>query len=243
MSITRIRAFSIHTLISACVATILFLAFWFIWYPYPLAIAVGGHDIFLLLLGVDMVVGPLLTLIVFKPGKRSLKFDLTVIALLQGCALLYGVSTLLAGRPVYIAALGHRFDLIQASDVNTDKLPHGKLSLPWMGPVVTGTRAPEEKKEREALMFGGDDLSNLPLFHADISAMRGELLSRSEAIPRLKQLNDGKSDEIDRWLKDHGYAANTAVFQGLKARNFDMTVMLDARDAHVIGIAPFRPWP
>ena len=63
-----------------------------------------------------------MTFIVFKSGKKSLKFDLAVIVIIQIAALVYGVVTLLAGRPVYVAALGHRFDLIQASEVRDEQL-------------------------------------------------------------------------------------------------------------------------
>ena len=44
----------------------------------------------LLMIGVDVVIGPLLTLIVFDPKKKHLKFDLVVIAALQLAALAYG---------------------------------------------------------------------------------------------------------------------------------------------------------
>jgi hypothetical protein len=242
MMMSRSRAFVFHLSISAIVGLALFFAFWFIWYPYPLAIAVGGHEIFMMLLGVDVVVGPLLTLFVFKSGKRTLKFDLAVIAVLQLSALAYGVGTLLAGRPVYIAALGHRFDLIQASDFTAEALATQNVSLPWLGPVWTGTRAPESAKERESLMFGGDDLGNLPQYYAPMSSMRDELLKRAQAISKLKELNPGNSEEIDRWLAEHGRNEDSVRFQGLRARNLDMTVMLDAKDASIIGIAPFIPW-
>jgi hypothetical protein len=111
----RIRAAAIHLLVSVSIAASLFFAFWFVWYPYPLFHAVGGLDIFLILLAVDVTLGPLLTFVVFDTNKRTLKFDLSVIALFQLAALLYGVYTLYIGRPVYAAALGHRFDLVQAT--------------------------------------------------------------------------------------------------------------------------------
>ena len=57
----------------------LLAVFWFVWYPAPLFKVVGGFEIFLMLLGIDVVLGSRLTLIVFKQGKKSLKFDLAVI--------------------------------------------------------------------------------------------------------------------------------------------------------------------
>jgi hypothetical protein len=62
----------------------------FVWYPPPYFEVDGGWRILRILAGVDVVVGPLLTLILFKPGKPGLKFDMTCIALMQIGALVYG---------------------------------------------------------------------------------------------------------------------------------------------------------
>jgi hypothetical protein len=54
-----------------------------VWYPQHYFAAMGGTTLILLLIGVDVVIGPLITLIVFDPKKKSLRFDLAVIAVLQ----------------------------------------------------------------------------------------------------------------------------------------------------------------
>lgn len=240
---TRIRAASIHLLLSTLIGGTLLCLFWFVWYPTPLFLAVGGHQIFVMLLAIDVVLGPLLTLIIFKTGKKHLKLDLAIIAFVQAAALAYGVQTLLAGRPVYIAALGHRFDVIQANEVEKSDLEKSKRNLPWFGPVWTGTESPKDQKERENLMFGGADLGSLPQYHVPLGQMRDELLSRSERIVKLKSYNLGLEADIDRWLNERGHSADTVRYQGLKARSRDMAVIIDARDASVVGIAPFKPWP
>jgi len=53
-----------------------------VWYPPPLFQLLGGFELLLLIVAVDIALGPLLTLVVFKSGKKRLKFDLSVIALL-----------------------------------------------------------------------------------------------------------------------------------------------------------------
>ena len=73
---SRFRAAAVHIAICTIVGAILLGLFWFVWYPQPLFRAVGGQDIFLMLLAIDMVLGPMLTLVVFKSGKKSLKSDL-----------------------------------------------------------------------------------------------------------------------------------------------------------------------
>lgn len=196
-----------------------------------------------MLLVIDIVLGPALTLIVYKPQKRSLKFDVATIVVLQLCALAYGVHTLFAGRPVYIAALGHRFDLVQASDVDRESiLKSADLALPLFGPRLVGTRTPDDKKVRETIMFGGTELSALPQYHDQIENMRDELLRRAQPISRLTEHNLGEQAAIDRWIESRGMRPDQLVFQGLRARSRDMTVVLDAKTAKVVGIAPFKPW-
>jgi hypothetical protein len=240
---TRIRAASIHLGLSAAIALILLGSFIFIWYPSPLFSAVGGDDVFFILLGVDITLGPLLTLVVFDQKKKSLRFDLSIIATAQFAALAYGVFTLLSGRPVYIAGLGHRFDLVQANEVNLGSLRQSGKHLPWSGPIIVGTKAPEDKHEREVIMFGGDDLGQRPSHHTDIVFMSAELLSRAKSVAELKKLNPGEEGLIDRWLAKRGVTADEVIYQGLKARAKDMAVIMDAKTAKVIGIAPFKPWP
>ena len=242
---TRIRAAAIHLSVCALVAAILLALFWFVWYPSPLFKAVGGQEIFLMLLGIDVVLGPLLTLVVFKSGKKSLKFDLAVIAALQVAALTYGVFTLLSGRPVYIAALGHRFDLIQASEIGDEQLAPAATSLPVWGPLWVGVKQPTNSEEREKMMMAGlagVDLGHYPQHHAPLETMRDEILKNAKPIAELRKNNAARDADITAWLKDHDQTDSSVVFQGLKARAEDMAVIMDAKTAKVIGIAPFRPW-
>ena len=88
----RLQAFLTHLAISGLVATIAMMVVFFVWYPAPLHTAVGVTKIFLMLLAIDIIIGPVITFIIFKPNKPSLKFDLTVIALLQLTALGYGIN-------------------------------------------------------------------------------------------------------------------------------------------------------
>ena len=75
----RIKAFLVHGLVSIIIALLSMGLVYFIWYPAPLAVATGVMHIFLLMLCIDVVIGPLLTLLVYKTGKKTLKLDLTII--------------------------------------------------------------------------------------------------------------------------------------------------------------------
>jgi uncharacterized membrane protein len=242
----RFVAACLHFGICVSIALVLLGLFWIVWYPSPLFLAIGGHEMFLILVAVDIVVGPLLTLIVYRPAKPSLRFDLCVIAGIQVIALVYGIATLLQGRPVYIAALGHRFDAIQASEIDDSELSKSIKTLPWFGPEWVGTKRPADSVERERLQFASDgmiDRGHFPQHHQPLENMRDEILKNAQPISDLKKENPGDEAAIDRWLEKRGVKTEEVIYQGLKARAQDMAVIMDAKTAKVIGIAPFKPWP
>src|SRR5258708_12806906 len=109
----RVRAGLIHLALSAAIAALVFLPIYFYWYPDVLFESAGGRDLFMLIVGVDVTVGPLITFVIFVPGKRGLMFDLVVIAIMQSAALAYGVYVLFESRPAYIVFVKDRYELIR----------------------------------------------------------------------------------------------------------------------------------
>ena len=241
---SRFRASGFHFVISLLVGLVLLALSWFMWYPAPMLMAIGGHEIFLLVVGIDVVLGPLLTLVVFKSGKKTLKFDLAVIALLQIAALVYGVSTLLEARPAYVAALGDKFQVIQATEVTDANLAKAKTSLPWWGPRWVGTKAPTGRYDIDAVndvTAVGGGRGHFPQIHVPYDSMAKELIQRAQPIAALKKINSAQAAEIDAWLAKHGYTEQTAKFQPIMISASEFVVMIDAKTAAVIGIAPFKP--
>lgn len=241
---SRFYASGIHFFISLVVGLILLALCWFVWYPAPMLMAIGGHEIFLLVVGIDVILGPLLTLIAFKSGKKGMKFDLIVIALLQIGAMSYGVATLLEGRPAYVVALGNKFQVIQASEITDANLAKGKAEMPWWGPIWVGTKAPTEKRDIsvvKAMSAVGGGRGHLPKLHVPYSSMAVEILKNASSIEQLKKNNAAKVSEIDVWLSQHGYNEKTAKYQTIKISNSDFVVVIDGTTAAIIGIAPFQP--
>ena len=108
---SRIKAFTTHLFISLLIALAVIGVVFYLWHPTPLHTAVGVTQIFLILLAVDVIFGPLLTLLVYKTGKKTLIIDLTVIALLQFSALCYGLWTVAEGRPAWLVFAKDRLTL------------------------------------------------------------------------------------------------------------------------------------
>src|SRR5215471_7202946 len=120
--LNRWKASIIHLGISAAIGAAVVTLMLFGWYPRPYFTAMGGDTLILLLIGVDVVIGPLITLIIFDPKKKGLKFDLSVIAALQLAALAYGCSVMFTARPVYNVFVVDRFETVAANQVDEASL-------------------------------------------------------------------------------------------------------------------------
>ncbi|WP_420592230.1 hypothetical protein [Bacterioplanoides sp.] len=102
--LNRYQAFGIHFLASLVVFAILTALIFFYWFPGILRVAdPSWQQILIVIAGVDLVLGPALTLIVFNPEKKSLKMDLSIIAALQIAALAYGSYTVHNTRPLALS--------------------------------------------------------------------------------------------------------------------------------------------
>ena len=80
-NLNRWQAAGSHLALSALIGAIVLAAMIFVWYPPPYFEAAGGNDLVLLMVGIDVALGPLLTLAVFNPGKGmgKLRLDLAII--------------------------------------------------------------------------------------------------------------------------------------------------------------------
>ena len=97
--VTRKQAVLTHLTVSAGIFAILSYLILFHWFPDFYFYLDGGNRAMVTIFVVDVVLGPGLTLLVFKPGKKSLKFDMAVILLLQLSALSWGVNSVYQARP------------------------------------------------------------------------------------------------------------------------------------------------
>jgi len=139
--VTRLKAFSAHLGISLIIFLIMLYVIVMEWYPPPLFSLDGGWQGIRLIAAVDIILGPCLTLIVFKPGKPGLKFDLAVIACIQTAALIYGAWVVQNERPYAAVFVEDRFY------------------------TITGTQLIEANMEKEDLMRFGPDLPVLIYSH------------------------------------------------------------------------------
>jgi hypothetical protein len=119
---SRYQAFAFHMAISLVIFFILLVCITQYWYPGILFDTGNGWKAIGIIIGIDLILGPLLTLIVFNHNKSSLKFDLWVIALVQTAALVYGTWTVHQTRPIALAFINSSFLTIFAHSTLSDDL-------------------------------------------------------------------------------------------------------------------------
>ena len=246
-TMSRYQAAAIHLGISAAIAALVFLPIYFLWYPGDLFSQAGGRDLFVLVVGVDVTVGPLVTLIIFVQGKKGLLFDLWVIGICQTAFLLYGVFTLAESRPVFIAFVKDRFELVRANQIPDSVLADARLDryrdLPWGGPRVVGVHFPDDPDEKFKIMisgFGGVDIQAYPQYHVPYDTVRKDVVQHASPIANLARFNKGL--DVGAIARRFARPEAEVRFLPLRAGSRDLTVLLDAKNADILRVAALKPW-
>jgi len=246
---SRWKAAAIHLSISALIGLASAALIFGVWYPPPYSHASGADELVLLLLGVDVVLGPLLTLIVFKAGKKTLRFDLSVIAILQACAFLYGTSVVIRARPAFIVGTIDRFVLVSANDLDAEDLSEGKKpefrSISWTGPLLVGIEMPGGAVEQRDLMFNGaagKDVEKFPKYYVDYASAAPEMLRRAHSLDELRKKRPEATSLIDSWLAGNKKTAADVVWLPLTAPHADLTMLLDPHNGSVLDALRIDPW-
>ncbi|WP_034594641.1 TfpX/TfpZ family type IV pilin accessory protein [Acinetobacter sp. NIPH 298] len=240
----RTKFFIGHLSISLLIAlTVVGLVF-FIWYPTPLAQAVGVTDIFLMLLMIDVIVGPVLGWVVYKEGKKTLKMDLSIIILLQLSALFYGIYSIGQGRPVWMVYSVDRFEVVRNNEIINENIQKAQLEYQqpsWLKPQFVAMQLSKNRQQRNDEMFtevfSGVSLAQRPERYVPMIEVKNQIRQRAQDLKLLKQFNDPQS--VQKILAKYPQAD---AFVPLKAAAVDMTVLIKKETAEVVKIVDLRPW-
>jgi hypothetical protein len=246
--VSRWKASAVHLGLSMLIAVLVLAVIRLVWYPGALFAGAGGLKLFFLIAGVDVVIGPVLTLIVFVPGKKGLKFDLVVIALAQVIALSYGTSVLFESRPVWIVFVKDRFELVRANEVMAQDFPKAKPPfdhLPLGGPRVVGARLPKDPGEQFQLAMSaaaGRDVQTYPQYLVPYRDVQKDAAARAKPLPELRALNPGEERRIDALPGRLGLPESRLGFLPMRAGKSDLTVLVDRNDGDFLGELDLKPW-
>ncbi|WP_444919703.1 TfpX/TfpZ family type IV pilin accessory protein [Microbulbifer sp. CnH-101-G] len=243
----RFKAFSLHLLLSSLVALVSLILVFYIWYPGPLSVAMGVTEIFLLMLAVDVVLGPLLTLIVYKAGKKTLKIDLAVIGVLQIAALLYGLNTVAEGRPVWLVFSADRFDAVREMDLDTrypEKVANEYSHISLWGPRWVAVERPKDQQQLSDItveaVFSGLDLQHRPYLYQPLNNSSKQIQKKAHSLFELKKFNSAEEVELalKQWPQANAWLPLWANVKPVVV----LVHLYDSGEVSVIAVVDLNPW-
>ena len=243
---SRLRASGIHLGISLVVAGLMAGLVFGLWYPYPYREISGGRELFMLVMAVDVVMGPLITLMIFNPSKprRELRLDLALVGVLQLAALAYGLSTVYAARPVHLVFEYQRIAVVHAADVDPAALAQASpalQTLPLTGPTLLSLRPfkdGDEQYDSTMVAMGGIPQAAQPALWQPWDAARVDILKESRPMAELKQRFAAQGALIDSAIVASARPADGLRYLPLLARKAGWTVLIDGQTAVPVGFLP-----
>jgi len=249
LEVSKPRAFFGHLGLSALVVAIVILFVFFVWYPSPFFEATGTASVLKVLIGVDLVVGPLLTAIVFKRGKPYLKLDHSVIAAIQLAALIYGVSVLYEERPYYMVFAVDRFHVLADKDaVIADPADLSWIDKPAIGPAAIVANLPtsleaQQRLLEETLFEGKPDIERRPEFWAPYDEFTDMIAARTADLSKIRRGAPEMTDRLDALVLRSGKPESELGFLPVAAKKGNVSAIIDRTDSTIVGVLDIDPWP
>ena len=243
---SRARASAVHFVFSAILAVACAALVYLLWYPAPLGSMSGVSDLFLLVLAVDVVLGPLVTLVVFNTRKprAELVRDLALVVLLQLGALGYGMWAVFAGRPVHGVFEYDRIRVVHANEIPEEfmgRIPPGVDAFPVTGPTLLALRPFKDNSEQTSATIAalyGTHLSARPELWADYEKARPEILKAAKPVAALMAAQPAFAAPLQKALVDHHSSIDNTVYLPLASRAGFGTALLDATTAQPVAFLP-----
>lgn len=247
---TRRKAAAIHLGLSFLIVGSIAALIYFLWFPYGLIRVAGMDQLILTMLLVDIVAGPVLTLIVFKAHDlKQTRRDLAVIGLLQAAFMGYALHTAWASRPVFLVWSVDQMYLMYAIDLESENLAKGKYestrTLSWTGPRLYAVNLPKGDAVRAKiftdLIEQQTSLERLPQYYDDYALQTDKLLRA--AVP-------AREDSLPVWMPktglreaiaETGRPADSLRLVPLKSSRAASMMLVDANTGEPVMTVPPPP--
>ena len=241
--VERFKAFGIHFALSASVIAVFLCLVFFVWYPTPYDQIYSSWDVIKIVAGVDVVMGPLLTLVVFNSQKKTteLKRDLSIIVVLQLVALGWGVNVTYSARPAFLVFSNGTFYSFSKSDVDVSKLMHKKLEPAiFESPVMVYLKPPKDVQEsREILMEVVDGVAPELIYRTSRYLPASEHMQRifrfSLDINKISK-NEKSLKFINNFVEEHGGKLSDYAFYRLRGGKVYITMVLNKNTGDIAGL-------
>jgi hypothetical protein len=244
----RLKAFSLHLLSSATALTLILGSLYFGWYRWP-----GWHltdvtTVVLVMVCVDVVLGPTLTFIIAnqKKSRRELTRDIGIIVVVQLCALIYGSVSLWNGRPLYYAFSESVLQLVQAYDIDAKDAETGRQENPALAPhwyslprwiwAPLPQNAEESRKIVESAVTGGDDVISMPKYFKPWEDGLPSLRSQLKKVDDVPYFAKSQKKKLKERIKAAGFPDDQLNTMPLTGRGHPLLAVFDPVTLKITGL-------
>jgi hypothetical protein len=244
----KLRAGGLHLTLSAAVFVGIISLTVGLWYPPPFFWIDGGIQVVLIAAGVDIGLGPLLTVVVYRPRRPRLWLNLAVIGAIQAAGLAWGVHTLYSQRPLLAAFVGYpenRFFPVTTAEIakgprNLDELRALSKSRP---PLVyldlPGDHKQHVKEIFRAAKDGGSVLRDTALYRPIAGKALEDVIAGSRSRATYAD-EPAYLKDIDRFVAAHGGNAKAFALIPLYGRFGRGLLALSRADGHLVGVVAMQ---
>jgi len=229
---SKTRAFSVHLLLSAAVICIYFLVVYFVWYPQPYFYLDGISQVIIILVAVDVIIGPALTFIVYKPGKPELKMDLSIIAAIQIMALAWGIHITYSERPLFVVFADEFYRVVSAAELEDYDLNEYEATANVDHPALVYLEAPRDVRINKKKYIKSVSMPEYYRKYDDYAD--STLLYGIDMIERLKTYPDFVK-QVDEFLLEHGGEMNDYAFIPIHGKKKVGMLVLHKHNAQIAG--------
>lgn len=246
----KIKVALIHFLATLIVAAICGALVFGVWFPWPFYKMLGGTELFLLVTVSDLILGPLVSLVIYTPRKTKniLLRDYAVVTLVQVASLMYGMHTVALIRPIFVVYAVDGLEVVSAGDINDEDLVAAKTPWnvrSWTGPLYTWAPIPADIKEKNDLVFSalnGKDIQFQPRYFKPYVEGRKAMQLRSKSIEQLLLAHPDQATHIRQTIRDLAPLESNLAW--LPVRNFEKiwTVIVDKRNMQPLAWLELDPY-
>lgn len=240
-SMSRWRAFSLHLLASAALIFSFYLFASQVLYPDALFVGAQASEMFKILILVDLVLGPLIMLVIFKPGKPKLKFDVACVLIFQCTFFAFGAWTVYSARPVFLVYAEAQFNMATANQIDPNDLSKAAnplyQQLPKLGPIWLAAETQLSKEQKEDILFAGTaglGIQHLPQLFTPYANAKTEILTKAKSAKQLTAIAQEDRNRLLAFEEKHPQLK--LLFLPMKGKTTYMFVAVDSTTAEVKAI-------
>lgn len=244
----KFRALAAHIGFSLVLVGAAVALMWFRWFPEPLFHTDGAGIGLKLIVLVDLVLGPLLTFIVFdrRKSRRALLIDFTVIFGLQLGGYVYGMHNIYVVRVQAVAYHEGVFHTVTTEPFAEQEIAHdGWDRLGAHPPYLVDTREPASEPEATGaatyLLVAGLEPFQLQFLYRPFAGAVRERWAQGWTLDALQRRHAAVATAAVDWLQGRGLDEATLRFYPVDGFFESAVMVIDAEGRWLGGFAATLP--